>query len=73
MTATLITAAQHSQSQGSYDWIWIVAAILLVVLIAVGLMAILSKSTARSRGGVREPRGSRRRGNPPFESIDRGP
>ena len=73
MTAALITAAAHSQSQGSYDWIWIVAAILLVLLIAVGLMTIFSKSTAKSRGGVTEPEGSRRRGNPPFESIERGP
>jgi flagellar basal body-associated protein FliL len=71
MTALII--AQHTDSQGGYDWIWIVAVILLVVLIAVGLMMIFSRTTSKSRGGVQEPRGRRKRGDPPFESIERDP
>ena len=71
MTALII--AQHTDSQGSYDWIWIVAVILLVVVIAVGLMTIFSRTTSKSRGGVQERKGRRRRGDPPFESIERGP
>jgi heme/copper-type cytochrome/quinol oxidase subunit 2 len=70
MTA-LIIAQQHSDSQGSYDWIWIVAAALFVVIVAVGLMTVFHKSTSASRGGVQHPEGERRRGNPPFESIER--
>lgn len=69
MAALII--AQHTDSQGGYDWIWIVAVILLVVVIALGLMTIFSRTTARSRGGVQPPKGSRRRGDPPFESIER--
>jgi hypothetical protein len=66
MTA-MITAAS------SYDWIWIVAVILLVVVLALGLVTIFSKTTSQSHGGVEPPRGRRRRGNPPFESVERGP
>ena len=66
MTAMIIGAS-------SYDWIWIVAVILLVVVLVLGLMTIFSRTTARSHGGVESPRGRRRRGNPPFESIERGP
>ena len=66
MTAMIIGAS-------SYDWIWIVAVILLVVVLVLGLMTIFSRTTARSRGGVEPPRSRRRRGNPPFESIERGP
>ena len=54
-------------------WIWIVVVLLLVIGIAVGIMSVFAKTTAASRGGVEPPKGSRHRGNPPFESIDRGP
>jgi hypothetical protein len=69
MAALII--AQHTDSQASYDWIWIVAVILLVVVIALGLMTLFSRTTSKSRGGVQEPPDSRTRGNPPFESIER--
>jgi hypothetical protein len=52
-------------------WLWIVAVLLLIVLGAIGLMAILTKTTSASRGGVEHPKGDRQRGNPPFESIER--
>jgi flagellar basal body-associated protein FliL len=51
-------------------WLWIVAVVLLVVLIAIGLMAIFTRTTSKSRGGV-EHGDVRHRGDPPFESIDR--
>jgi len=52
-------------------WLWIVAVLLLIVLGAIGLMAIFTKTTAASRGGVEHPKGERDRGDPPFESIER--
>ena len=54
-------------------WIWIVVVLLLVIGIAVAIMGVFTKTTSASRGGVEHPKGSRRRGKPPFESIDRGP
>lgn len=71
MTALII--AQHTDSQGGWDWIWIVVVLIVVILFAVGLMAIFSRTTSKSRGGVEHPKDSRHRGSPPFESIDRGP
>jgi hypothetical protein len=52
-------------------WLWIVAVLLLIVLCAIGLIAIFAKTTSASRGGVEHPKGDRRRGDPPFESIER--
>jgi len=53
------------------EWLWIVAILLLVVVGAVALMAIFTKTTSVSRGGVEHPDEDKRRGNPPFESIER--
>jgi hypothetical protein len=36
-------------------WLWIVAVLLLIVLGAIGLMAIFTKTTSASRGGVEHP------------------
>jgi hypothetical protein len=52
-------------------WLWIVAVLLLIVLCAIGLIAIFAKTTSASRGGVEHPKNDRRRGDPPFESIER--
>ena len=52
-------------------WIWIVVVLLLIVAATIGLMAIFTKTTSASRGGVEHPEGERHRGNPPFESIER--
>jgi len=54
-------------------WIWIVVVLLVVIAFFVGIMAVFAKTTAKSHGGVEEPKGRRRRGDPPFESIERGP
>lgn len=54
-------------------WLWIVVVLLLVIGLVVGLMAVFTKTTSASRGGVEHPEGTRERGNPPFESIERGP
>jgi hypothetical protein len=55
------------------SWIWIVVVLLVVIGLVVGLMAIFTKTTSASRGGVQPPAGTRRRGDPPFESIERDP
>jgi hypothetical protein len=52
-------------------WLWIVAVLLLIILGAIGLMAIFTRTTSASRGGVEHPKGERHRGDPPFESIER--
>ncbi|MFL6021370.1 MAG: hypothetical protein ACJ74A_09525 [Gaiellaceae bacterium] len=53
------------------EWLWIVAVLALIVLGAVALIAIFTKTTSASRGGVEHPDEDKRRGNPPFESIER--
>ena len=52
-------------------WIWIVITLVVIALFAVTIFAILSKTTAASRGGVEHPPDDKRRGDPPFESIER--
>jgi hypothetical protein len=45
--------------------------LLLIIFGAIGLMAIFTKTTSATRGGVEHPKGERHRGDPPFESIER--
>jgi hypothetical protein len=71
MTAALIFAANHSDEQASGDWIWLVVAVLVFLLIAAGIFTVFAKSTSRSHGGVEHPDDDGRTGNPPFESIER--
>jgi hypothetical protein len=52
-------------------WIWIVVVAVFFVLLVASIFAIFAKTTAASHGGVEHPAGDKRRGNPPFESIDR--
>ena len=52
-------------------WLWIVVVLLLVVVGAIALMAIFMKTTSVTRGGVEHPASDKRRGDPPFESIER--
>jgi hypothetical protein len=52
-------------------WIWIVVVVVFLVLLAASIFAIFAKTTAASHGGVEHPAGDKRKGNPPFESIDR--
>jgi hypothetical protein len=54
--------------------------VLVPIVIAIGVLivvfgvifAMFHFGARASRGGVKEPRGSRRRGEPPFEGIERG-
>ena len=50
----------------------IVIAIGLLLVVFGVIFAVFHFGARASRGGVREPRGSRRRGEPPFEGIERG-
>jgi hypothetical protein len=52
-------------------WLWIVVVLLFVVVLAIALMGIFTKTTSVTRGGVEHPARDKRRGNPPFESIER--
>jgi hypothetical protein len=52
-------------------WLWIVVVLLLIVVGAIVLMGIFTKATSVTRGGVEHPADDKRRGNPPFESIER--
>jgi hypothetical protein len=55
--------------------------VLVPILIALGVLIVVFGAifanfhfgARASRGGVQPPTDSRRRGNPPFEGIDRGP
>jgi uncharacterized RDD family membrane protein YckC len=49
----------------------IIGALVAVVVIAVVLWVLFTRSTRASKGGV-EKREEQRRGEPPFESIERG-
>ena len=54
--------------------------VLVPILIAIGLLIVVFGAifayfhfgARASRGGVQPPKGSRSRGNPPFEGIERG-
>ena len=52
-------------------WLWIIVVVLFVVVLAFALMGIFAKTTSVTRGGVEHPSRDKRRGNPPFESIER--
>lgn len=71
-TASILTPGARVRHLG-VTWIWIVVVLLVVIAFFVGIMAVFAKTTAKSHGGVEEPKGRRRRGDPPFESIERGP
>ena len=47
-------------------------AIALIVVIGGSIFTYFHRSTRTTRGGVEPPRGSQRRGEPPFEGIHRG-
>jgi hypothetical protein len=51
----------------------ILIAIAVVVVVFGAIFGFFHFGARASRGGVQAPRGSRRRGNPPFEGIERGP
>jgi hypothetical protein len=73
--AALTVLAQNTQSAPS-DGLGaglIIGTIVGVIIAAVILWLLFTRLTKRSRGGVERPAGTRRRGNPPVESIDRGP
>jgi hypothetical protein len=78
MTTIAVTLlAQHSQSapsDGAGAGL-IVGTILGVIVAVVVIWLVFTRVARRSRGGVEPPAGGsgRRRGDPPFESIDRGP
>ncbi len=76
-TFALTVLAQHSQTapDEGVGAALIVGAIVGVILVAVVLWLLLTRITRRTRGGVEPPAGGaqRRRGDPPFEGIERGP
>jgi hypothetical protein len=51
----------------------ILIAIFLLVAVFGVIFAYFHFGSRASRGGVKPPQGSRHRGNPPFEGIERGP
>jgi hypothetical protein len=74
MIDALLVLAQHSQEapdEGVGAGL-IIGAIVLVVLVAAAIFFVFTRGSRASRGGVEPPPGERRRGDPPFESIERG-
>jgi len=51
----------------------ILIAIAVLIVVFGGIFGYFHFASRASRGGVQPPRGRRRRGNPPFEGIERGP
>ena len=49
----------------------IIGTILVILLLFAGIFAFFTRSTRATRGGVEEPRRSRRPGPPPFEGVER--
>ena len=72
--ALTILAADGTQSapDDSLGAGLIIGTIVAVVVAAVVIWLLFTRLTRRSRGGVEPPEGTRRRGDPPFESIERG-
>jgi hypothetical protein len=74
-TLALTVLAQNTQSAPS-DGVGaglIAGTIVAVILAIVVLWLLFTRLTKASRGGVQPPKGRRKRGNPPVESIERGP
>jgi heme/copper-type cytochrome/quinol oxidase subunit 2 len=74
-TLALTILAQNTQSAPS-DGVGaglIVGTIVAVIVAVVILWLLFTRMTKASKGGVEPPKGERTRGNPPLESIDRGP
>jgi hypothetical protein len=70
--SALTVLAQSKDPGGGIATALIVGAIVLVVVLLALIRLFFSRSTRASRGGVEPPEGERRRGNPPFEGIERG-
>jgi hypothetical protein len=51
----------------------IAIAVAVLVVVFGAILGYFHFGARASRGGVEAPRGARRRGNPPFEGIERGP
>jgi hypothetical protein len=51
----------------------ILIAIFLLIAVFGAIFGYFHFGARASRGGVQPPKDSRRRGNPPFEGIERGP
>lgn len=75
MTPLAVTLlAQHTQSapsDGAGAGLIVGTIVAVIVLIAI-IWLLFTRLTRASRGGVESPKGRRRRGNPPVESIERG-
>jgi uncharacterized membrane protein len=72
--SALTVLAQHTQETqgGGVGTALIVGTIVLVVVLLALIRVFFRRSSRASRGGVEPPQGERRRGNPPFEGIERG-
>ena len=75
VTALLILAqgAQHTQEapDSGPGALLIAGAIVLVLLLLAGVFFFFTRSSRATRGGVEEPPGTRKRGAPPFEGVER--
>ncbi|MEA2322591.1 MAG: hypothetical protein QOD81_2441 [Solirubrobacteraceae bacterium] len=75
MTTLALTVLAQSQSapDEGFGAGLIVGTIVAIVVVMALIWVVFTRTTRASRGGVEAPEGERRRGNPPVESIDRGP
>jgi hypothetical protein len=73
MTVALLVLAQHSQSApDSGVGAGLIVGIVVFILLAIGtLVFFVTRRSKASRGGVEHPTSDKRRGEPPFESIER--
>ena len=76
MTALAFTVLAQNSQEAPDEGIGIgliLGAIALVVIVAALIFTVFNRSTRASRGGVEPPSGERQSGNPPVESVERGP
>jgi hypothetical protein len=73
LAVTVLAQSQSVPDEGVGAGL-IVGTIVAVIVVVAVLWFVFTRSTRRSRGGVEPPAGGadRRRGEPPFESVERG-
>lgn len=73
LAVTVLAQSQSVPDEGVGAGL-IVGTIVAVIVVVAVLWFVFTRLTRRSRGGVAPPAGGaeRRRGEPPFESVERG-